>query len=72
MRVYICRIDDREVNFYVEINHKYGHTIYEKDGELFVEILNNGGVWHAPDAEFKPIASGTYIFDAKGKPQKVS
>ena len=69
MEVFLCRETDAEVNEYVTLATQSGLSPYVRNGQIFVSVLDGGLVYRAPDAVFKHVSSGTYVFreDDKGR-----
>lgn len=62
VKVELCRTNDRRAHFYVEEAKRSGHAAYEEHGWWKINILNHGNAWHSPDAVFKQIPDGIYVF----------
>lgn len=64
--VFICGLNDPEINFFIETAVRSGLVPYEKDRAVYVDIFTEGNTWRAPDAVFKRIPDGTYQFRQDG------
>jgi hypothetical protein len=80
MFVEICRVDDKDSVYYLDMNMSAGHDI--KRGKLhpnnpteyyYIDILNEGNAWKSPTANYESIPDGTYTFlrDEKGNTKVV-
>lgn len=62
MKISIGTTKDKNISSVIEINIDSGFTVYTDGKEYFIDVLNDGGVYRAPDANFLPIPDGEYLF----------
>lgn len=60
--VQICRVDDKNASYYVEVNKKLGHKIVVADN-YYTIVLSTELFWRSPEAKFVSVPDGTYVFN---------
>lgn len=62
IRVPICGVDDKEVSWFLMMAKQCGYTTYIDKGWHCINILGHRNMYRAPDAVFKKIPDGLYVF----------
>jgi hypothetical protein len=69
LRVFICKVDDPEAQSVLRFLKD--RNVYIHKEHYCIDALGGGLVWRAPDAVFRSVPDGTYVFGKDGKIERV-